>query len=73
MARGLQRRLAQEASPSGRWLLALSDEQLTQLVKAAAVVSFRAGERLLVAGEPAGLKRPLPCLTTPPHLPPWAI
>ena len=25
------------------------------------------------AGEAAGLKWPPPCLTTPPHPPPWAI
>ena len=24
-------------------------------------------------GPPAGLKWPQPCLTTPPHLPPWTV
>lgn len=51
MIKTLQRRRQQDQSPSGRWLLHLSDEQLNQLVKATAVVSFQAGERILVADE----------------------
>ena len=51
MVKTLQRRRQQDAAPSGRWLLHLSDEQLHQLVRATAVVSFQAGERILVADE----------------------
>ena len=51
LLRGLQRRVAHLPGGEGRWLLALSDELLTELALASAVAGFEAGEPLLCVGE----------------------